>query len=95
MSLLAVVNQALGAPLRAAVLFAAPVCLVAWHSLPASFVIAALAVLSAWIGNALADSASAAEPLSDVAMIAFLRLSVLCIVASVWARVLRRRRGID
>jgi hypothetical protein len=94
LSLLVLLNEASGGMFRAAILFAVPVCLVAWRSLTASFAIAALAVVSAWIGGAFPPVGST-ESQADMAMLAFIRLSCVSVATAVWSRVVRRRHELD
>ena len=75
---------------RTTLLFAVPVCLVAWYHWQAGFVFAAIAILCAWMGGAMPEPAST-EPLWVDALIAFAKLSIDAVVAFTWGRRMRAK----
>jgi hypothetical protein len=75
---------------RTTMLFAVPVCLVAWYHWQTGFVFAALAILCAWISGAMPEPHSA-EPLWADALVAFAKLSIDAVVAFVWGRRIRAK----
>ena len=75
---------------RTTLLFAVPVCIVAWHHWQAGFVFAALAILCAWMGGAMPEPAST-EPLWADALVAFAKLGVDAVVAHAWGRRVRSK----
>jgi hypothetical protein len=86
---------------RTTLLFAVPVCAVAWYHWQAGFVFAALAILCAWMGGAMPEPGST-EPLWVDALVAFAKLSIDAVVAFTWGRRVRAKargrasqRGVD
>jgi hypothetical protein len=75
---------------RTTLLFAVPVCLVAWYHWQTGFVFAAIAILCAWMGGAMPEPASA-EPLWVDALIAFAKLGIDAVVAFTWGRRVRAK----
>ena len=78
--------------LRTTLLYAVPVCLVSWYHWQAGFVLAALAVVCAWMGGAMPEPEST-EPLWADALVAFGKLSIDAIVVFNWGRRIRAKAG--
>jgi hypothetical protein len=92
---LTALNLATQGSFRTTVLFAVPVCIVAWHHWQTGFVFAALAVVCAWMGGAMPEPDSAG-PLWLDALLAFAKLSIDALVAFSWGvRIRTKARGKD
>jgi len=90
LSVLTVLNTITQGSLRATLLYAVPVGLVAWHHWQAGFVLAAIAVTCAWVGGAMPEPGST-QPLWADALVAFGKLTIDAIVAFNWGRRIRTK----
>ncbi len=90
---LTVLNVVTHGSLRITLLYAIPVCAVAWYRWQAGLLCAALAVACAWIGGAMPDPASTQPAWLD-GLFGFARLSVDALVAHAWGRRMRARADV-
>jgi len=91
---LTALNMMRGGDLRATVFFALPVCISAWYSWHVGFVVAAAAIVSAWVGGALPEPDSPA-PLWADALFAFGKLSLDALVLHALGRRWRARAAVN
>ena len=89
--LLTALNVITEGSFRTTLLFAVPVCFVAWYHWQTGFVFAALAVICARLGGAMPEPGSS-EPLWVDALMAFGKLSIDALVASYLGRRSRATR---
>ena len=85
-----ILNVQMSAAFRATILFAIPVAIVSWTSLPGGLLFAALAVVAATYGGAIPEPGSGSPLLLDMT-VSFAKLCMDAVVMNAWGR--RRARS--